>query len=61
MRTPPANLVKRLLAGRGGLNPEPVMAQRHRDHVNDARLIVHDQHAYEFRLMLHAANYPERT
>ena len=55
VRVPPPDQVQRLPASPGRLNPEAVMAKGHRDHIDDARLIVDDEHTRGFRLIIHAA------
>jgi hypothetical protein len=54
VRVPTPDQVQRLTASPGRLNSETVMAKSHRDHIDDARLIVDDEHASGFRLIIHA-------
>jgi hypothetical protein len=54
VRMAPPDQVQRLPAGPGRLNPETVMTKSHRDDIDDARLIVDDEHTSGFRLTIHA-------
>ena len=53
MGAPVADLGERLGAGVAPGHLEAVVAQSHRDHVDDARLVVDHEHAQPFGVLRH--------